>query len=283
MTAPKVYVTTYSKYNNGYISGAWLNVEDYTDKDNFLEACEGLHGNETDPEFMFQDWEVIPDKYISESTISPDLWSEWLPMDEFDRILCELYWGNIDATADLEDATIAFADRVSREIDFVYNYVDDTDMLRGLNEQVARYFDYEALLRDMKLSGDVIFIRHKNSYYVFFNRYILTKRYSQMTTSPSTEPINTGILLMNTLDPKVISICQGFALDTVFTRRPCSPTDFEKVMAYDWDEYQPYIQGFTPSEEYEGHLYCIKDAVEDQYDTYTRFAEAIAKLYKVGL
>src|SRR5690349_16831915 len=56
-TAPRVYVGTYAKYNNGSIAGAWLDLEDYADKDSFLAACAELHKDEDDPEFMFQDFE----------------------------------------------------------------------------------------------------------------------------------------------------------------------------------------------------------------------------------
>lgn len=65
-----VYCGTYGKYNGGSLKGGWLNVENYTSKYDFLRACRELHDDETDPEFMFQDWEDIPSCLISESWIS---------------------------------------------------------------------------------------------------------------------------------------------------------------------------------------------------------------------
>jgi len=50
----RIYVGTYAKYNAGSIKGAWLDLEDYSDRDAFLEACRELHKDEQDPEFMFQ-------------------------------------------------------------------------------------------------------------------------------------------------------------------------------------------------------------------------------------
>ena len=35
----KVYVGTYGKYNNGSLFGAWLDLSDYADKEEFYEAC----------------------------------------------------------------------------------------------------------------------------------------------------------------------------------------------------------------------------------------------------
>ena len=39
----RIYVGTYAKYNAGSIKGAWLDLEDYADRDAFLEACRELH------------------------------------------------------------------------------------------------------------------------------------------------------------------------------------------------------------------------------------------------
>ena len=60
MTTPRIYVGTYAKYNNGSIQGEWLDLDDYTDKSDFIQACLELHDDEEDPELMFQDWENIP-------------------------------------------------------------------------------------------------------------------------------------------------------------------------------------------------------------------------------
>jgi len=64
----KVYVNTYAKYNAGSGEGTELDPEDFSDKDEFLEACQEFHG-EGEHEFMFQDHEGIPAKYINESLI----------------------------------------------------------------------------------------------------------------------------------------------------------------------------------------------------------------------
>lgn len=77
----RVYVGTYHKYNSGSIAGAWLNIADYKDKSEFLAACRALHKDESDPEFMFQDYEGIPSWFVRESSIDAELWS-WKPEKE---------------------------------------------------------------------------------------------------------------------------------------------------------------------------------------------------------
>lgn len=67
---PAVYVGTYQKYNNGSIKGAWLDLTDYSDYSDFLEACAEIHSDEDDPEFMYQDFENFPEQFYSEADVS---------------------------------------------------------------------------------------------------------------------------------------------------------------------------------------------------------------------
>ena len=75
---PQIYVGTYAKYNNGSIFGEWIDLEIYDTKDSFFEYCKELHSDEEDrssgrPEFMFQDYENIPKKLISECSLNDKL------------------------------------------------------------------------------------------------------------------------------------------------------------------------------------------------------------------
>lgn len=58
---PKAYIGTYAKYNNGSLYGAWMDLTKYANYDDFLSACHKLHKDESDPEFMCQDTECMPD------------------------------------------------------------------------------------------------------------------------------------------------------------------------------------------------------------------------------
>lgn len=79
-----VYVGTYEKYNNGSLKGDWLELDDYTSKEDFLEACKELHKDEQEPEFMFQDWEEDDFGGITESSVDEQLWE--IPVDEYKRM-----------------------------------------------------------------------------------------------------------------------------------------------------------------------------------------------------
>ena len=49
LSEARVYVGTYNKYNSGSLFGKWLDLSDYSGKDEFLEACRELHEDEQDP------------------------------------------------------------------------------------------------------------------------------------------------------------------------------------------------------------------------------------------
>ena len=79
-----VYVGTYGKYNSGSIAGKWLKLSKYESKNEFLQACKRLHKDESDPEFMFQDFENVPDSMIDESFISDEIWNVWAILKKYD-------------------------------------------------------------------------------------------------------------------------------------------------------------------------------------------------------
>lgn len=68
-----VYCGTYKKYNEGSLDGGWLRLGRYQNGAAFLEACKKLHADESDPEFMYQDSEYLPDEFYSESCIYPEV------------------------------------------------------------------------------------------------------------------------------------------------------------------------------------------------------------------
>lgn len=68
-----VYCGTYKKYNEGSLDGGWLHLGRYQNAAAFLEACKKLHADESDPEFMYQDSEYLPDEFYLESCIYPEV------------------------------------------------------------------------------------------------------------------------------------------------------------------------------------------------------------------
>lgn len=151
----KVYVGTYKKYNEGSIKGGWLNLPDYFDKDEFINACKLQHIDECEcpacgmpvedgyrndlkctsekcmwegdidearceAELMFQDWECIPEGLISECTISENIWGLINALDGVDT-----------------DAFEAFLKLRSYDL----SDEDPDDIVENFNDQYFTYID----------------------------------------------------------------------------------------------------------------------------------------------
>jgi antirestriction protein len=163
--APRIYVSSFAKYNAGSLAGAWLDLNDYADKDDFIAAAEALV-KEPDPELMFSDWESIPDGMVGECWINAEVW-EWVALDDNERKIVKLYRDNVDSAGSIEDALEAYSGEYEREIDWAYEYVDGAGLLSDAPEVLANYFDYDAFLRDAKMDMSFVW---DGSNYVVFNR-----------------------------------------------------------------------------------------------------------------
>lgn len=150
----KIYVGTYKKYNEGSLFGKWLSLSDYSDKEEFYDACKELHSDEEDPEFMFQDWEYIPKGLINESWISESIFELILEapnINDFEAFIEFLdFTGYSLADEDLGYLLSKFNDcylgKFDNEEDFGIYIVDE---FYDLPEIARIYFDYEKFARDL--------------------------------------------------------------------------------------------------------------------------------------
>jgi len=161
---PRVYVGTYGKYNSGRIDGAWLDLQDYADAEDFYEAAKELHKDEADPELMFQDWEGIPDWAIGESWIESkyfeylDYAKNWDEdqKDAFEQFIEYYYGSEISKLDDIDDAMSEFEERYQGKYDSVEDYARQIiDDMGGVSEiQNKEYhFDIESFARDLGFEG----------------------------------------------------------------------------------------------------------------------------------
>lgn len=121
----RLYVGTYAKYNAGSIKGAWLNLEDYADRDSFLEACAELHKDESDPELMFQDFEGFPKAWYSESSAPGEILWEWLALDTDRREAFGLFADNQGGDVSIEYFEESYQGIYDSEAAFAENMAED--------------------------------------------------------------------------------------------------------------------------------------------------------------
>ena len=159
----RIYVGTYAKYNSGSLKGEWLDLEDYSCKQDFYEACAELHSDEADPEYMFQDHEDIPKFFVGESYLSDDIWSYMdCAMDD------EVKAAYVEARDrwDEEDCESSYIGEFRSFTELAEYLVDEQGTLNDIPEHLQYYFDYEAYGRDIRLSGDVV---EENGYFFWNN------------------------------------------------------------------------------------------------------------------
>ena len=155
-------------YNSGSTQGAWIDLDEHSDKDSFYAACKTLHADEADPELMFQDWEDLPRHMVSECSIDDELW-EWLELDEDDRELWEMYLENVDQSGTFEQAQMAFSGKFDSPECWAESYLEDCGVLQSVPNMVRFYIDFSAYARDAQLGGDMTFCSREGYTWAFSN------------------------------------------------------------------------------------------------------------------
>ena len=157
-----LYVSTYAKYNAGFLTGAWGNLQACEDKETFLKVCRALHGDEQYPELMFQDFCGFPRELYSECGGLDDLYKyiEILKsVDEPEALAAFLEYFDFDELCEFEDR---FKGAYDSEVDYAYECVENDNILDKMGK-FAPYFDYESYARDLFIN-DYVF----KSGYVFY-------------------------------------------------------------------------------------------------------------------
>lgn len=147
----KIYVGTYAKYNAGSIRGQWLDLHQYDDTDAFWSACRQVHSDESDPEFMFQDFEGFPRAFYSECSLDERIF-EYRDLNDYDRGIWEAYL-QFDASATWQQAQDAFMGKADSEAEYAEEYAEETGLLESMPEELRGYFDFEAYGRDLFHGG----------------------------------------------------------------------------------------------------------------------------------
>jgi antirestriction protein len=166
-----VYVGTYKKYNEGSLAGAWMELADYESKDKFVEACKELHSDEEEPEFMYQDYNNIPDGMINENYIDPRIFGIIQCAKDMDDTEIEAFFTFLDMyfvdysyIKDGEELVEKFRDKYAGKFDSeeaFATYMAEMKWPEELQTEFGQYFDYEAYSRTLLTSG----YRHQGDFY----------------------------------------------------------------------------------------------------------------------
>lgn len=162
----QIYVGTYSKYNSGSIAGKWLDLEDYSDSAGFYAACKELHKNESDPEFMFQDYEGFPAGLYCESGNIEAVY-EFIQLAEPDREVVAVYLDyETGSTEDYARIIESFQGTYDSLEDYAREWCDNTGELSG--SYVEGFIDFERMGRD--LTANMATIEKDGEIWLFDNQ-----------------------------------------------------------------------------------------------------------------
>jgi antirestriction protein len=153
-----LYISTYHKYNSGYLNGEWVELPLDEDKlEETLNRIKGLHPAECDAEFMIQDYETDLNIKIEESSSIYELNELAQKTDNWTDTEKEVFgcmvedWGRDieDASEKVENRDYYFIEAES-DAELGENYIDQLGGLDCLSrETIERYFDFEAFGRDL--------------------------------------------------------------------------------------------------------------------------------------
>ncbi|MBO1631763.1 antirestriction protein ArdA [Yersinia pseudotuberculosis] len=156
-TSPAVYVGTYHKYNGGSIAGQWLDLTDFDSEADFYAACGEIHDDESQPEFMFQDWERIPSKHVSETNVNWAFIEAFIQAEAEGQIDAFVAWAEYTGKCDYDGFQGDYRGAAASEEDYAREFVDDCGLLSDVPEYIHNYFDFEAYARDL-FSGELTFV-----------------------------------------------------------------------------------------------------------------------------
>lgn len=158
---PAVYVGTYKKYNEGSLFGKWMTLSDYSDFEEFEDACKELHKDESDPEFMCQDYEGLPKGKYQESGLEwlRFYWDELADLDDDERAIVMEYWDEVYDGADARQILDSYHGESMNDYDFGVHMADE---LMNIPDNLQPYFDYEKFGRDCKYD------MHETTNYIFW-------------------------------------------------------------------------------------------------------------------
>ncbi|WP_436414127.1 antirestriction protein ArdA [Petrimonas sp.] len=164
LSEARIYVGTYAKYNEGSIFGKWMDLSDFSDREEFYDACHKLHRDENDPEFMFQDWENIPSGLIGESWLSENIFEVIEHISDLSETQQKAFsvWLNNSSkdisSEDIDDLISSFEDEYQGEFhdeeDYAYEIIEQS--YPDIPDFAKTYFDYEKFARDLFI-GDYWF------------------------------------------------------------------------------------------------------------------------------
>jgi len=167
----RVFVQNWASYNAGRIVGAWIDLEDFAERDVFWAKVQEVTA--VADEVMCADWEDAPVDFGQ----TPDWDLVWAIAEAvnggLDAELLAAYADHVGVhylPRDAADLAAEVNDRHLGTYNSLADYAEETT--RGcadIPDFLDFYIDWEKMGRDMEMNGDVSAVERNGSFYVFDN------------------------------------------------------------------------------------------------------------------
>ena len=158
METPRIYVADLEAYNNGRLTGEWLDLADYKDADELMDAIQDVLKKSGGEEYAIHDVEYVPRSLYSEYMSRNDFEALYevmetakrfdLPLEVVQEIVSQYGEGGVDEFYGKYDNAEDFAMQLVDDIGIesfnsyeYYMYVTDTDRRLIAQEQADFYVD----------------------------------------------------------------------------------------------------------------------------------------------
>ena len=158
METPRIYVADLEAYNNGRLVGEWLDLADYNDADELMDAIQDVLKKSGGEEYAIHDVEYVPRSLYSEYMSKNDFEALYevmetakrydLPLEVVEEIVSQYGEGGVEEFYGKYDDAEDFAEQLVDDIGIesfnsyeYYMYVTDTDRRLIAQEQADFYVE----------------------------------------------------------------------------------------------------------------------------------------------
>lgn len=170
-----VYVACLASYNNGVLFGEWLDLDQFDDKEEVLEAIKEILSRSPTPgaeEYAIHDYCGLPEKFGE--------WPNWDEVLAFTNGLKECFsereqeaWAiycDNENEYDFEKFREQYQGCWDTGADYAQNFVEDCYDLNDLPSIIAGHIDWEGIYHDMRCGGDVWDEQGDHGLHIFDNQ-----------------------------------------------------------------------------------------------------------------
>ena len=160
----EVFVSTYKKYAEGRIIGAWVEIGSPLQFNNEIAK---LHADEEDPEYMYQDYKDVPKALRNESKIDSRIF-EYADLLETDMDIVATWWQENDESTEITDILDSYVGTYADPEEYAREVIEEMGVFEKY-PNLESFFDFADYARELEHDCTIVESVDHNHVYVFNN------------------------------------------------------------------------------------------------------------------